>query len=363
MNLSIPQLCGQLAIVGLPGATLPDDERKRFAAGERGGVILFKRNVEGGPDAVAALTRAVAQAAPADLPPLVCVDQEGGKVARLGAPVLALPAPNVLAARTHADFIRRSAETLGRELRALGFTMDFAPVVDVHSYPDNPVITRDRTYGTEPEAVARLSMAFVEGLAKGGVLSCAKHFPGHGDTRSDSHFELPRVDKSLDELRAVEFAPFRDHARAGLVPAMMTAHVVYTALDPRVPATLSRRICTDLLRGELGYQGVLVTDDLEMKAIKIPVADAAIGAVDAGCDAILVCARGDLAAAAHEALVREAEKSPAFRARCEQACARVLAMRMRVRPTPAARGELAAVFAAGAAIREELARLLGSGAA
>jgi beta-N-acetylhexosaminidase len=233
--------------------------------------------------------------------------------------------------------------------------MDFAPVADVHSFAANPILTGPRTFGADPETVVRFSLAFAAGLADGELLACAKHFPGHGDTRTDSHLELPRVDKDAAELSRVEIAPFREHARAGC-PAMMTAHVVYPALDGHVPATLSRRICTGLLRDELGYGGVLFSDDLEMKAIKVPIADAAVGAVDAGCDVLLVCARADLAAEAHEALVREAERSPTFRARCEASCARVLAMRHRVRPRPVADDAISAVFAASAAVRQELAQ-------
>ena len=164
--------------------------------------------------------------------------------------------------------------------------------------------------------------------------SCAKHFPGHGDTTVDSHLALPRVERPKAELERIEIASFRALAKNPAIDSMMTAHVVYPALDPEQPATLSRAICTDLLRTELGFEGVLFSDDLEMKALTMPTGEAAVRAVTAGCDVLLVCSRADLAAEAHEALVREAERSPAFRARCEEAFARALAMRRRVRPAP-----------------------------
>jgi beta-N-acetylhexosaminidase len=243
----------------------------------------------------------------------------------------------------------RLAEAQARELRALGFTMSFAPVLDVHTRDENPVIG-DRAFGTTPDRVVKIAGAWADGLARGGVLSCGKHFPGHGDTTVDSHHALPHVDRAADDLRRIEVAPFR--ALAKRLPALMTAHVVYPALDDR-PATLSHAICTELLREELGFEGVLFSDDLEMKAIALSAAEASILAIAAGCDTLLVCSRADLAEEAHGALVREAEKSPAFRSRCEEAFARSLAMRRRVPPSPAV--DLAAVFEASRAAAAELA--------
>jgi beta-N-acetylhexosaminidase len=236
--------------------------------------------------------------------------------------------------------------------------MSFAPVADVHTREDNPIIG-DRAFATTPERVARLGGAFAEGLARGGVLSCAKHFPGHGDTTVDSHLALPRVERLKAELERLEIASFRALAQNPAIDSMMTAHVVYPALDAEQPATLSHAICTDLLRGELGFPGVLFSDDLEMKALTMPAGEAAVRAVAAGCDVLLVCSRADLAVAAHEALVHEAEKSATFRARCEEAFTRALAMRRRVRPAPlASEAELARVFEASAPVTAELGRRL-----
>jgi beta-N-acetylhexosaminidase len=241
-------------------------------------------------------------------------------------------------------------------LAALGFSMDYAPVLDVHTRADNPVIG-DRAFATEPKLVARAGLAFARGLVSAGVAACAKHFPGHGDTHTDSHLELPRVSHDRARLDAVELLPFRRAARE--VPAIMSAHVVYDALD-QVPATLSHRIATDVLRGELGFRGVLVSDDLEMRAVSetLDAGEAAVAAIEAGCDALLVCSSEDAQLAACAALVKRAESSATFRVRCEEAHARVMLLRRAFAPRALEGHALAAalrvpddVFAALAAAR------------
>ena len=361
---SLSVLCGQMLVVGLAGLELDVSERRLLAAGERAGVVLFRRNV--GPDAaglgrVRALNAAVKEACPTDRPPLIAVDQEGGRVMRLGAPAMQLPPMRRLGdadPSPGADLVRRVAEAQARELAALGFNMSFAPVADIHTRDENPIIG-DRAFATTPEGVARLGGAWAEGLARGRILSCAKHFPGHGDTTVDSHLALPHVDRPKADLERLEIASFRALAKNPAVDSMMTAHVVYPALDPAQPATLSHAICTELLRAELGFFGVLFSDDLEMKALTMPTGEAAIRAVAAGCDILLVCSRADLAEAAHEALVHEAEKSATFRARCEEAFARGIAMRRRVPPAPVATdADLAPIYEATAPMTAELASRL-----
>ena len=351
---SLSVVCGQMLGVGLSGKGLEASEQRALAAGHRGGVVLFRRNIGATMGEVLALIGAVCAAAPPDLPPFVAVDQEGGRVMRLGPPAMQLPPMRRLGDLDDDGLIRRVAEAQARELAALGFTLSFAPVADVHTHDDNPIIG-DRAFATTPDRVGRLAGAWAEGLKRGGVLSCAKHFPGHGDTTVDSHLALPHVDRGKEELERLEIAAFRALARHPAVDSMMTAHVVYAALDPAGPATLSHAICTDLLRGELGFGGVLFSDDLEMKALTMPTGEAAVRAVAAGCDMLLVCSRADLADEAHEALVREAEKSAAFKARCEEAFARGLEMRKRVSPAPVKDEQaLAAVFEASRLVTAEL---------
>ncbi len=241
-----------------------------------------------GPGQLAGLVADLRGPAPGDWPLLVSIDQEGGLVQRLRAP--ATEWPPMLAVGSAGDAGRTTAvgRALGEELAAVGVGWNFAPVLDVHTNPANPVIG-NRAFGTTPETVARQALAFWRGLRAAGLVGCGKHYPGHGDTRTDSHHELPVVAHDIDRLRAVELALFVAAAAAG-VEAFMTAHVLYPALDPDRPATLSRRIATDLLRGEIGFRGVLVFDDLGMKAVadRYPIEELAVGAIEAGCDHLLV---------------------------------------------------------------------------
>ncbi len=325
-------LAGQAVIAGFEGREAPAELTERVARGHVGGIVLFARNV-GTVHEVADLNATLASSAPRDLPLLLAVDQEGGRVARLKAPVLALPPMRVLGDIDDTSLTDRAARALGAELRALGFNMDFAPVVDVDTNPANPVIG-DRAFGRDPRAVMRHAVAFLEGLQGVGVLACAKHFPGHGDTELDSHLALPRVRHDMRRLRAVELPPFFAAAGAG-VASVMTAHVVYDALDPDVPATLSSAIVTGLLRDEMGFDGIVFSDDLEMKAIadSTGVGEAAVRAVGAGCDAVLVCRKAELQEEAREALVRAARDDAGFQDRLRRAFERSVRVR-RMAPAP-----------------------------
>jgi beta-N-acetylhexosaminidase len=332
---------GQLLWFGFEGTRVPARLRDQLAAGAVGATILFKHNLQlsaapdGGPelcdlDALAALNGDLHRAAPDGTPALVAVDQEGGVVQRVRAPATRWP-PMAAHARLAPPEDESLAEEVGRalggELRALGFDIDFAPVLDVHTNAANPIIG-DRAFGTEPEAAARRALAFARGLLDAGLLSCGKHFPGHGDTLTDSHLELPRIDHGWERLERVELLPFARAAQAGL-PMIMTAHVVFAALDPDRPATLSEAVVTGLLRERLGYRGVIVSDDLVMKAIagSMGVGVAAVAAVRAGCDALLVCHHEDQQEEAAAALYREAERDSELRRKIGEAAARVRAMK------------------------------------
>jgi beta-N-acetylhexosaminidase len=343
---------GQLLWIGFQGTSLPAGVAARFAAGQVGAAILFRRNLAWhgddadarfDVDALCALNGALHRAAPDDAPVLVAVDQEGGRVQRVRAPATRWPPMHGFArlADDRAVALARSIGlAIGRELHALGFDIDFAPVLDVNSNPHNPIIG-DRAFGDRAEDAARRALAFADGLAAAGVLGCGKHFPGHGDTDKDSHLDLPRLAHGLERLRQVELLPFA-HAAAAGVPMIMTAHVVFEALDRAVPATLSRRVIEGLLRGELGYRGVIVSDDLDMKAVAdhVGVADAAVAAIEAGCDVLLLCEDEANQAIAEEALAKAGERSPAFVARVAEAAARIRAMkrdhapRMNLAPDP-----------------------------
>ena len=231
------------------------------------------------------------------------------------------------AAPEDAALAQAVGRAIGDELAALGLDVDFAPVLDVHTNPANPIIG-DRAFGTDAEAVARRALAFARGLDAAGVIACGKHFPGHGDTATDSHLELPRIDHGWDRLERVELEPFRRAAAAGM-PMIMTAHVVFAALDPARPATLSPEVVTGLLRGRLGYRGVIVSDDLDMRAIAdhMGVGAAAVAAIRAGCDVLLLCKDERHQAEAEAALIREAEADGELRRRIGESAARVRALK------------------------------------
>jgi beta-N-acetylhexosaminidase len=268
----LPEQIGRLLFVGVPGPTLDD-------------VILFRRNA-GTPVEIASLTTAL-HALPSQ--PLVAIDHEGGRVLRLGEPFTPFPPAAAVGRTRHPDLAYRVGRAMGQELAGVGIDLNFAPVLDVNSNPANPVIG-DRAFGADPELVSAMGIALMRGLHDGGVLSCGKHFPGHGDTEKDSHLELPIVRRSRTELERTELVPFRAAITAG-VPMLMTAHVLYPAFDPDQPATLSRKILTDVLRGELHFDGVVASDDLAMRAItgQQSIAGAAVSALRAGADALLVC--------------------------------------------------------------------------
>ncbi|HEY6003831.1 MAG TPA: beta-N-acetylhexosaminidase [Anaeromyxobacter sp.] len=285
------------------------------------GVVLFGRNVEDA-EQVAALVAELKRAA--DRPLLVCIDQEGGRVARLRAPqgFTELPPMRALGDTGDEVLAREAGRLLGSELRAVGIDQDFAPVVDVDTNPANPVIG-DRSLSRDPEVVSRLGAALAQGLQAAGVAACAKHFPGHGDTSMDSHLDLPSLPHPLERLERVELVPFRALARAG-VASVMTAHVVFEALDPRRPATLSPPVMR-LLREQAGFDGCAISDDLEMKAVAdhFPLEEAAPGAVLAGVDALLVCHRAAVQHRAIDLVRMAAERGEIPRARLAEARGRV----------------------------------------
>src|SRR5512138_1700220 len=320
-----------LFCVGFHGKTASPEVLELIRRGVAG-VVLFARNVEDA-EQVAALVAELKRAA--GRPLLVSVDQEGGRVARLRAAqgFTELPPMRALGEAGDEGLARAAGTLLGTELRAVGIDQDFAPVVDVDTNPANPVIG-DRALSRDPRAVARLGAALAAGLQSAGVAACAKHFPGHGDTSQDSHRDLPRLPHDLARLEAVELVPFRALARAG-VASVMTAHVVFEALDPRRPATLSPEVMR-LLRERVGFQGCAVSDDLEMKAVAehFPLEEAAPGAVSAGVDALLVCHHAEVQHRAIDLVRAAVERGAIPAARIAEARGRVAGLLRFAGPAP-----------------------------
>lgn len=306
-------------LIGFDGPTLPDTVAALLRDGLLG-VALFRRNLIDAPQ-VRALTAAIRDAAQGRVV-LIAVDQEGGRVQRLRH-ILPLVPTMAEVGRTGPDAARNAGAAIGRDLAGLGFNLNFAPVLDVHSNPNNPIIG-DRAFGNDPETVAVCAAALVEGLEGEGVLACGKHFPGHGDASADSHLELPLIDADADLIATRELPPFEAMINAG-IGMLMTAHCLYPALDARHPATLSRAVIDGLLRRRLGFEGVVITDDLGMKAVADRyAADEMISlALDAGVDVFMHCGGGGEGMALAAAMTRMLEDGVIDADRLEQSRERI----------------------------------------
>ena len=278
----LKKIAGQLIMVRFPGTVLDAATAAFLRDNGIRGVCLFRGNMTDSAQ-LAQLTADLRAAMGPDA--LIAIDQEGGAVVR-STWVPAPPAAMGLGAADDADLAQRTGAAVARAVRALGFNWNFAPVLDLNNNPHNPVIA-ERSFGAEPQRAAALAMAWMAGSHAEGVACCVKHFPGHGDTHVDSHRDLPTVDKPLAELEQFELLPFR--LAAPSAPAMMTAHIVYPAIDAENPATMSRAILHELLRQRWRYDGVIITDGMDMHAIagRYGVGNAAVRALAAGADMVM----------------------------------------------------------------------------
>ncbi len=330
-SLSLEQKVAQLIHVDVPGLELDAETIAHLEQHAFHGVILFAHNVLDREQVVRLVDKIHDTLA---IVPWISIDQEGGLVDRVRFPEMSL-SPGLMALGATDDPARVEAahRIMGRELADLGVHIDFAPCLDVNVNPHNPIIGA-RSLGENPERVGELGRAAIRGLRQGGVAACAKHFPGHGDTSMDSHMALPTVAHPRERLEQVELAPFRA-AVAEEVEAMMTAHIVFPAYDS-LPATLSKTILTDLLRKEMGYQGVIVTDSLSMKAIAdhYGMGEATVRSVEAGAD--LVLALGPIAdqRAAFQALLEAARSGRISEGRLDESLERLFALKRRFHNRP-----------------------------
>jgi beta-N-acetylhexosaminidase len=332
---------GQLMLAGFHGHSIPVELRSLARDFDLGGVVVFARNVAE-PAQVAELAREAAELS-RSAPVWVAIDQEGGRVQRVKAPLTIWPPAATLGRADDLDLTRRFGRALARELRAMGITFDFAPVLDVLTRKDNPAIG-DRSLSGDPAVVARHGVALMRALQQEGLPACAKHFPGHGDASVDSHEDLPVVDAAPDRLEHVEWVPFRAAIDAG-IDAVMSCHLLVPSLDEQSPATLSPAVITGRLRGQLGFGGLVLTDDMDMKAIsmRFEPGEAAVRAVAAGCDGVLQCG-GDLdrVHAALEGIVRAIEDETLPATRVDDALARHARLKARYLSDEARRGAPAA---------------------
>lgn len=333
-RMTTEELAGQLLVAGVEGKEPGEDARQVIEDLHVGGVILFGRNVESAGQ-LTGLTNGLKaiNAGAGNIPLFLCVDEEGGMVSRMPPEVRDLPN-----AYNDPDPYTRG-KTLAAECRAFGFHVDFAPVLDVWSNPNNTVIGK-RSFHTEPLEVTIAGTGCAYAMMEAGVIPVVKHFPGHGDTDADSHVGLPSVGKTRQELEDAELMPFRFAIEGSTwkpsvekeltpVPAVMVGHILMTQLDPLLPASLSPAVVNGLLRQELGFAGVVFTDDLTMGAIAntYGMGEAAVKAVEAGCDMALVCHGLDNAKAAYNALLFAVEDGTLTRQRLEESARRILTLK------------------------------------
>jgi beta-N-acetylhexosaminidase len=317
----------QMIMTGVGGGELTPAEENLFRAYPFGGYILFGRNCRE-PGQIVSLCRSLWQASGSS-PPFIAIDHEGGKIHRLPPHFTHFPAARTIGQKDDAHLAYRSGRASGTELTMVGINLNFAPVLDIDSNPKNPIIGA-RAFGSEADQVIRMATAWTQGLRAGGIIPCAKHFPGHGDTDQDSHLCLPSVDRPPEALRARELLPFA-HACRQDIESLMTAHVLFRSFDLEFPATLSSKIVGGLLRDELHYQGVVFSDDLGMKAVS-DFCGAEEGlrlAVGAGLDMLMFCHDSVRAVYACELLCREAQRDPHMRARVEESYARITKLKRR----------------------------------
>lgn len=326
-TLTLREKIGQLFMIGFSGTTVSKDLAGFVAEYKPGGVILFSRNLRSR-DQIVRLTNQLQKLA-GPQPLFIAVDQEGGRVSRLPAPFTVFPPCAVLGRCDSSELTYAAASATATELRAVGINMNMAPVLDVDTNPDNPIIG-DRAFSASATQVSAQGLATLAGLQDNKVIACGKHFPGHGETSVDSHKALPTVTLSADRLRETEIRPFRHAIENGLA-TIMTAHVLYTSLDDRRPATLSPYLVGDLLRGELEFHGLIITDDLEMHAIvdHYGIEDAAVQAFKAGADVLLLCKDRGMIKAAMEALCKAVKDGQVSEARLEDSLRRIALIKQR----------------------------------
>jgi beta-N-acetylhexosaminidase len=330
-RLPVEDKIGQMLMFGFAGTTAGADVQEMIRDWRVGGLVLRDANLAT-PDQILELSTSLQRLAREDGLPaglLLAVDQEGGAVTRLHPPFTQFPAPAIVGTAGDPDLAQAMGKAMAEEMMAVGINTDLAPVLDVVDNPLNTVIG-PRSFGSDPQLVALMGTEFVKGLHDGSVIATGKHFPGHGSTSTDSHYGLPVVSKTSDEIRSTELVPFQAAIETG-VDAIMTAHVAYPELDSAslVPATLSKPILTGLLREELGFNRVIITDSMGMGAITANYSpgEAAVMAVEAGADMILASGQVDVQTGVREALLEAVQTGRISEQRIDQSVTRILLLK------------------------------------
>ncbi|WP_240036725.1 beta-N-acetylhexosaminidase [Paenibacillus amylolyticus] len=326
-QLTLEEKVGQMILAGVQGTTL-DDQAKQMIAGQKiGGIIFYANNVTT-LQGTAAFVQSIKKANQQNpVPILMSVDQEGGKVSRMPDSVESIPSNRKVGKTDDTKLAEKMGALLARQIKLAGFNVDFAPVLDINSNPKNPVIG-DRSFGSNADLVTRMGIAEMKGLRSEGVIPVVKHFPGHGDTSVDSHLDLPVVNKSEKQLAALEWIPFQAAVKEQ-AEAVMVAHILFPKLDPDYPASLSKVIIGDHLRGKFKYDGVVITDDLSMGAISknYPLNEAAIATVQAGSDILLVAHSYESAKTIFDTLINAVKSGKIKESRIDESVYRILALK------------------------------------
>lgn len=288
-SMSLDEKIGQLVIVGLDGYTINNNITNLIKQHKVSGVILFRKNVETSNQLLSLINSIKTNNSLNKVPLFVSVDEEGGRVSRMPYEIRKLPSNLIIGNKNNPDLSYNIGKIIGEELKTYGFNMDFAPVLDINSNPNNPIIG-DRSFGNNAKIVSKLGIKTMKGMTYNNVIPVVKHFPGHGDTSVDSHVGLPVVIKNLKTLNSFELLPFKEAIKNN-VDAIMVAHILLNKIDPTYPASMSKFVITDILRKKLKFNGVVITDDMTMAAIikYNDIGAAAIRSFNAGSDIILVC--------------------------------------------------------------------------
>ncbi|HEY6348354.1 MAG TPA: beta-N-acetylhexosaminidase [Candidatus Angelobacter sp.] len=327
-KLDLQQQVGQLLIMGFDGLAMDNKLRITLSALHPGGVVLFLRNIES-PKQTWDLLRECQ--ATARYPMFLCVDVEGGNVDRLKDTIAPTPSAESVFATGNPRLFRMHGNILGLEVRALGFNTDFAPVLDLRLDASRSVLS-SRTVSANPTPVVRYAQEFLRGLKAAKALGCGKHFPGLGEANLDTHKELPDIKKPWKKMWAEDLLPYRRLHRQ--LPSVMVAHACYPQVTKdKLPASLSRKWITDILRRKIGYRGLIISDDLEMGGVLAAgsIEDVAVETIRAGADIFLICHNQELVWRGYEAVLRAAEKDRKFAARVAQSAARILTFKRRTR--------------------------------
>ncbi|WP_028610905.1 beta-N-acetylhexosaminidase [Paenibacillus harenae] len=328
-EMSVDEKIGQMVLVGLEGTTLQSDAKEMIERYRVGGFILYKDNIDNASQTVSLLNQLKEANAANKAPLWLSLDQEGGKVNRMPEQLKELPTARAIGKVNNSEYTKRIGQAIGEELQAFGFNMDFAPVLDINSNPDNPVIG-NRSFGADPDTVTQHGLEMMRAIQSKDVAAVVKHFPGHGDTSVDSHLELPVVTKSLSELKSFELLPFIEAVRED-ADAVMIAHLLIPKIDNKYPASLSGKVITDLLRDELAYDGVVITDDMTMGGITkhFGMGEAAVLTVQAGSDILLIGHEHSMQVEVLQALKKGVEEGALTEDRLDQSVYRILKLKQK----------------------------------